>query len=62
MTYTRRELLRCLALGGMVVAGGLWLPGQTKIFIPAPLKPKIITLDFQVVMDDDGEIDVMRSK
>lgn len=32
--YTRRELLRCLALGGAVVAGGLWIPGARMISIP----------------------------
>jgi len=34
MTYSRREFLRCLALGGAVVAGELWIPGQRVISLP----------------------------
>lgn len=33
--YTRREILRAAALGGMMIAGELWIPGQTLISIPA---------------------------
>ncbi len=32
--FSRREMLRALALGGAVVAGELWIPGQTLISIP----------------------------
>ena len=31
----RRELLKCLAAGGVVVAGELWIPGEKTIFLPA---------------------------
>ncbi len=33
--YSRREMLRALALGGAVVAGELWIPGQKLISIPS---------------------------
>ena len=45
MNHTRRDLLRCLALGGMVVAGELWIPGAKKIFISSSKvfeEPKIL--------------------
>ncbi len=32
--FSRREMLRALALGGAVVAGELWIPGQRLISIP----------------------------
>ena len=32
--FSRRELLICFMAGGMVVAGKLWIPGPTKIFLP----------------------------
>ncbi len=32
--FSRRDILRCLALGGAVVAGELWIPGQRVISIP----------------------------
>ncbi len=32
--FTRRELMKCLAAGGAVVAGELWVPGARKIFLP----------------------------
>ncbi len=32
--FSRREVLRAMALGGAVVAGELWIPGQTLISIP----------------------------
>lgn len=35
--YSRRDMLRCLALGGAVVAGELWIPGQRLISIPKQL-------------------------
>ncbi len=31
----RRELLACLAAGGVVVAGELWMPGRKLISIPS---------------------------
>ena len=36
MDINRRDLLKCLAAGGMVVAGGLWIPGRKLISIPNP--------------------------
>ena len=30
----RRELLACLAVGGIITATGLWMPGEKKIFLP----------------------------
>jgi len=42
MGYTRREILQCLALGGLIIAGKMWLPGQKKIFIPTK---KIFTFE-----------------
>jgi len=30
----RRDLFKCLAAGGMVIAGELWIPGQKLISIP----------------------------
>ena len=58
MNYTRRDLLKYLAAGGMVVAGELWIPGQTKIFLP-PEKvfegPKVVTATFQVKFDGPAE-------
>ena len=33
--FSRRELLKCLAAGGAVVAGELWVPGARTIFIPS---------------------------
>jgi hypothetical protein len=35
----RREFLRGLALGGVVVAGELWIPGQKLISIPKISNP-----------------------
>ena len=32
--FSRRDILRALALGGAVVAGELWIPGQRLISIP----------------------------
>lgn len=40
--YSRREILRAFALGGAVVAGELWIPGQRLISIPKyPIDPQI---------------------
>ena len=39
MKFSRRELLKCLAAGGAVVAGELWVPGSTKIFLPSKSTP-----------------------
>ena len=32
--FTRRDLMKCLAAGGAVVVGELWIPGQRLISIP----------------------------
>ncbi len=52
--YTRRELLRCLALGGAVVGGVLWIPGARLISIPR--EPEIalgrLTLDFDTQLEN----------
>lgn len=37
--YTRREIMACLAAGGLIVGGKLWTPGQKLISIPRP-RPK----------------------
>ncbi len=34
MNYSRRQILRALALGGGVIVGELWWPGQKLISIP----------------------------
>jgi hypothetical protein len=34
MKVSRREFFKCLAAGGAVVAGELWIPGQKLISIP----------------------------
>ncbi len=34
MNYNRRQIMRAFALGGMFVAGELWIPGQRLISIP----------------------------
>lgn len=39
MAISRRDLLRTLALGGAVVAGELWIPGQKLISIPSGVTP-----------------------
>ncbi len=33
---SRREILRAMALGGGLVAGKIWIPGQMLISIPKP--------------------------
>ena len=35
--FSRRELLKCLAAGGAIVAGELWIPGAKIISIPKPV-------------------------
>ena len=35
MNYSRRQILRALALGGGVIAGELWWPGRKLISIPS---------------------------
>jgi hypothetical protein len=42
MSFSRREFLAAMAVGGLVVAGELWLPGQKLISIPSG---KIWTFD-----------------
>ncbi len=32
--FSRREILRAATLGGMMIAGELWIPGQKLISIP----------------------------
>ena len=34
MSFSRREILRAIALGGGLIAGELWIPGARLIFIP----------------------------
>lgn len=34
----RRDLLKGLAAGGLIVAGELWIPGAKKIFIPSGMR------------------------
>ena len=36
--YSRRQVLRAFALGGGLIAGELWIPGATKIFLPSKLQ------------------------
>lgn len=33
--FNRRELLKAIGLGGGVIAGELWVPGQRKVFMPS---------------------------
>lgn len=36
---SRRQFLQALALGGAVIAGEIWIPGQRLISIPRPAWP-----------------------
>ena len=47
----RRELLKVLAAGGIIVAGELWIPGAKKIFLP----PKSIWLRQETLVVSDGD-------
>jgi hypothetical protein len=40
----RRELLKGLMAGGVIVAGELWMPGQKLISIPKTLPPNTVTM------------------
>ena len=59
MKYSRREILKCLAAGGVIVAGELWIPGARKIFISsaAPSSEYVeIYVDAGYVGRSDGSI------
>lgn len=57
--YSRRDLLKCLAAGGAVIAGELWVPGARKIFIPETPNPAMIDpwIDVQF---KDGRLYLLR--
>jgi hypothetical protein len=52
MKYTRRQILRAAALGGALIAGELWIPGQRSIFLP--LKERLT--DYHLILDPEGNV------
>lgn len=49
--FTRRQILRAVALGGGLIAGELWWPGRTLISIPTVYAGDFIGLSVQQMTD-----------
>ena len=61
-TYTRREILRAVALGGGLVAGELWMPGRTLISVSSSglLRSPLEDSDWWYVCDGGGDVRLVR--